>query len=200
MTLDWHTEYARALAAFGFDTPSPTLEQDILDAFQEHPQAVSNAITKIGKAYQAGKIHSPWGALKAEIPKQIDHTIRVGDGNERNRMIAAAERWLSNAGHMYDRWAEIDDELFGDREFAKGCTLHPWRRDKALRERMSALWIEVRTIGEQIERDELVRAETWKANRDHLGGRALPEEGLKRLRELAASRGAPTAPLPPLAT
>jgi len=70
MTSDWHTEYARALQAFGGDTPSATLEQDLVDAYAQHPQAVHNAITKIGKAYAAGRIHSPWGALKAEIPKQ----------------------------------------------------------------------------------------------------------------------------------
>jgi hypothetical protein len=71
MTADWHTEYARALDLFGGDTPSATLEQQLVDQYAQHPQAVSNAITKIGKAYAAGKIHSPWGALRAEIPKQI---------------------------------------------------------------------------------------------------------------------------------
>lgn len=160
MTFNWHTELARALALFGGDTPSATLEQDLLEAFKDHPQAVTNAITKIGKAYQAGKIHSPWGALKAEIPKQISADIHVGDGNERARAIANAEQWLRNAGLMFDRWTEVHDELFGDRG-----NLHPWRKDRALTDRIETLWNDLRPTGIQTEHEELERAATWKANR-----------------------------------
>ncbi len=159
MTFDWQTELARALNLFGGDTPSTTLEQDLLDAFKDHPQAVTNAITKIGKAYEAGKIHSPWGALKAEIPKQINADIRVGDGHERTQAIANAEQWLRNAGLMYDRWTEVDDELF-ERGY-----LQPWKRDAKLRDRLETLWQDLRPTGIQTEHDEIARAEAWKANR-----------------------------------
>jgi hypothetical protein len=161
MTFDWQTEYARALTTFGGDTPTPTLEQDLLDAFQQHPQAVTNAITKIGKAYEAGKIHSPWGALKAEIPKQIQRDVKVGDGTERNRAITNAEQWLRTTGLMFDRATEIQDELFGDRG-----TLQPWKRDHQLVTRMTDLWEQLRPAGEATEALELERAEAWKANRD----------------------------------
>lgn len=161
MTFDWHTEYARALTNFGGDTPSATLEQDLLDAFQQHPQAVTNAITKISKAYANGKIHSPWGALKAEIPKQVAADTRVGDGAERSRAIANAEQWIRTAGLMYDRWTEIHDELFGDRG-----TLHPWREDHQLVGRIETLWTEHRPLGIETEHAELERAEHWKANRN----------------------------------
>lgn len=168
MTFDWQTELARALNLFGGDTPSATLEQDLLDAFKQHPQAVTNAITKIGKSYEAGKIHSPWGALKAEIPKQINADVRVGDGHERTRAIANAEQWLRNAGQMFDRWSEVYDELFGERG-----NLHPWRKDHALCTRIEALWETVRPIGIQIEDEEIGRAEAWKATRAQL--EALPK-------------------------
>jgi len=167
MTFDWHTEYARALNAFGGDTPSATLEQDLLDAFSEHPQAVTNAITKIAKAYEAGKIHSPWGALKTEIPKQIQRDTRVGDGAERNRAITNAEQWIRNAGLHYDRYTEVHDELF-DRG-----PLAPWARDKQLASRMEALWNEHRPRGEQTEAEELERAERWKHNQAKIA--ALPK-------------------------
>jgi hypothetical protein len=167
MTFDWHTEYARALALYGGDTPSATLEQDLLEAFQQHPQAVTNAITKIGKAYEAGKIHSPWGALKAEIPKQIQRDTRVGDGRERQQAIANAEQWLRNAGLMYDRWAEAADELF-----ARGA-LAPWARDKQLNARLEALWNELRLLGEQTEAQELERADAWKEHQANLA--AMPK-------------------------
>ena len=156
MTFDWHTEYARALQLFGGDTPSATLEQDLLNAFSDHPQAVTNAITKIGKAYAAGKIHSPWGALKAEIPKQVSSETRVGDGAERQRAIANSEQWLRNTGIHFDRWTEVQDELY------ERGPLAPWKRDAKLAERMEALWTELRPIGLQLDQDELDRAHKWK--------------------------------------
>ena len=189
MTFDWHTEYARALQAFGGDTPSATLEQDLLDAFSEHPQAVTNAITKIAKAYAAGKIHSPWGALKTEIPKQISRDTRVGDSAERNRMITAAEHWITNTGKMFDRWNEVHDELY-ERGFAKDCTLKPWARDKQLAGRMETHWLEQRPTGERIETEEIERAERWKETQAALA--AKPTEPLDdtALRALATAKSA----------
>ncbi len=166
MTFDWHTEYARALNLFGGDTPSATLEQDLLDSFKDHPQAVTNAITKIGKAYAAGKIHSPWGALKAEIPKQIDRDIHVGDGAERSRAIANTEQWIRNAGLMFDRWSEVELEIYHD-------YLGPWRADIKLRHRMEELWNDLRPTGIQVEHEELERADHWKQTRATLD--ALPK-------------------------
>lgn len=160
MTFDWQTEYARALDLYGGDTPSATLEQHLLDAFQQHPQAVTNAITKIGKAYAAGKIRSPWGALKTEIPKQIQADVRVGDGQERSTKIANAEQWIRRTGCMYDRATEIHDELFGDRG-----NLQPWARDKQLVAHLEDIWTDARPTGEAIEAAELERAEQWKATR-----------------------------------
>ena len=184
MTFDWHTEYARALEAFGGDTPSATLEQDLLEAFTQHPQAVTNAITKIGKAYAAGKIHSPWGALKTEIPKQIQRDIKVGDGNERNNAIACAEQWIRNAGLMYDRWTEIEDELYDD---SRG-TLRHWHKDHTLRTRIETLWHELRPLGQATEQAELQRAHTWKtADRT-----PQPTRTPDQIRQLALAQGAAT--------
>lgn len=187
MTFDWHTEYARALNLYGGDTPSATLEQNLLDAFTEHPQAVTNAITKIGKAYASGKIHSPWGALKAEIPKQISSHTRIGDGHERNHNTANAEQWLKNAGLHYDRWPEIQDELFGERGH-----LHPWRTDTKLVDRIHHLWTELRPAGEQTEHDELERAETWKTNRDTIIAQPTKTLDNTQLRALALAKSHPT--------
>jgi hypothetical protein len=180
MTFDWHTEYARALELFGGDTPSATLEQDLLEAFTEHPQAVTNAITKIGKAYAAGKIHSPWGALKAEIPKQVARDVKVGDGNERNAAIACAEQWMRNAGCMYDRWTEVEAELYD-----RGPLQH-WPNDHQLRTRMETLWHELRPLGQATEQAELDRAHTWKtADRT-----PQPQRTPEQIRQLALAKGA----------
>jgi hypothetical protein len=198
MTFDWQTEYGRALNAFGGDTPSATLEQDIFEAFQQHPQAVTNAITKIARGYEAGRIHSPWGALKAEIPKQVDADVRVGDGSERNRKIANAEQWIRTTGLMFDRWSEVEDELFGERG-----PLRPWHKDHALSQRLEQLWTEQRPLGEATEQAELERAEQWKTARAKVLANPAPtnpEETLTRLRALAAAKGAQWEPEVSLAT
>jgi hypothetical protein len=198
MTFDWQTEYARALNLYGGDTPSATLEQDLLDAFTQHPQAVTNAITKIGKAYAAGRIHSPWGALRTEIPKQVNAHTRVGDGNERSRAIANSEQWMRTAGIMFDRFSEVEDELYGDRG-----RLRPWANDRALKQRLEQLWNEQRPIGETIEADELERAQTWKTARAKVIDNpppTNPEQALARLRTIAAAKGAPAWHAPSPAT
>jgi len=184
MTFDWHTEYARALQAFGGDTPSATLEQDLLNAFSEHPQAVTNAITKIAKAYKAGKIHSPWGALKTEIPKQVARDTRVGDGAERNRAITNAEQWIRNAGCMYDRWTEAHDELY------ERGPLAPWKNDKQLAQRIEALWLEHRPRGEQVELEEIERAERWKHTQAELAAKPPKPLDDTQLRALATLKSA----------
>lgn len=182
MTFDWHTEYARALAAFGGDTPSATLEQNLLEAFTEHPQAVTNAITKISKAYAAGKIHSPWGALKTEIPKQIDRDIHVNDGNERTNATACAEQWIRNAGLHFDRWNEVETELFD-----RGPLQH-WPNDNALKQRIETLWIEHRPRGITTETEEHARANAWK-NADRTPMTPQPHADLVKI---ALTRGATT--------
>jgi len=167
MTFDFHTIWGEALEAFGNDTPGPTIEPDLHQAFQTHPQAVTNAIRKIGKAYANGKIHSPWGALKAEIPKQIARDIQVGDGTERNRATTAAEAWIRNAGLHYDRWTEVHDELY------ERGPLQPWHRDKQLAARIEALWNEHRPAGQAVEAAELDRAAAWKQHQAKLA--AMPK-------------------------
>lgn len=158
MTFDWQTLWGEALTSFGDDPPGAGLEQHLFQSFCDHPQAVTNAVRKIAKAYAAGTIRSPWGALRAEIPRQIASDIHVGDGAERARSIAAAEQWIRNAGLMFDRWSEVEDELY------RGYLEH-WPNDVQLRHRMEELWNDLRPTGIRVEHEELERAAAWKATR-----------------------------------
>ena len=187
MTFDWHTEYARALETFGGDTPSATLEQDLLDAYTTHPQAVHNAITKIGKAYAAGRIHSPWGALKAEIPKQIKRDITVGEGTEQTRALANAEQWMRNAGLHYDRWSEVQEAL------AAYPALTP-----ASTNRLHDLWEQTRPTGERLDQDEHDRAKAWIIAHAELATKPrLDPDDHDALRALALSKSTPVPHPPP---
>lgn len=159
MTHDWQTTYAEAIEAFGGDTPGAALEQTIIDQFKEHPQAVTNAIRKIADAYTAGRIRSPWGALKTEIAKQIDADIHVPTGTNRKQAILRADQWMRNAGMHFDVWAEAEDELFGDRG-----PLREWRNDQRIQTRMLQAWNTVRPVGEAIELEAETRAAKWVAD------------------------------------
>jgi len=157
--MTWHDLLADAIQAFG-DSPGPTLEQDLLDAYAEHPSAVQVAISKITQAHQAGKINSPWGALKAELAKQMSVRRNLPASSDRAVHERNAEQWMRTAGLHYDRWSEVQDELFG----ARG-KLAPWVNDQVLEARLRKLYDEVRPIGEQLEHEELERAEKWKRTR-----------------------------------
>jgi len=43
----WHTTYTRAVQAFDGQTPGQQLEASIIEKFEQHPQAVIDAIEKL---------------------------------------------------------------------------------------------------------------------------------------------------------
>jgi hypothetical protein len=93
--------------------------------------------------------------LVHEIPE-----AHVEDHTEREQKIAEAEKWVRIAGVHFNRWDEVHDELFGERG-----KLRSWRSDEQLVTRMHELWLRVRPGGEKVEREEIERAEGWKASR-----------------------------------
>lgn len=160
MTFDWHATYSRAIHAFG-DTPGAQLESDLRDQFTQHPQAVTNAIAKIVDAYKAGRVRSPWGALKAEVGKQIDREAIVDSKLEQRTVVQRAEQWIRNTGMHYDRWTEIEDELGRREKFAAVATPQTMAR-------MLELWAEVRPDGIRTELEHEQRLAAWKAQQDKL--------------------------------
>lgn len=63
------------------------------------------------------------------------------------------------AGKHYDRWPEVEEELFGERGLLSAYD------SPKLREKMRALWDEARPEGELIEKQAEERAEKWKQQR-----------------------------------
>ncbi len=159
MTHDWQTEYARALEAFG-DPPGNNLETELRQAFTTHPQAVTNAITKTIKAHTKGTIHSPWGILKHELPKQIKADTTVGDGTERKRAISSAKQWITNSGIHCPTWTEAEHELYERRN-----GLQSYTNDTELRDELKQLWTIRRPLAVAVAEAELQRADNWKQTR-----------------------------------
>lgn len=179
--MTWHELYTEAIQAFN-DTPGAQLEQHLIDAYAEHPAAVAVAISKITQAHKAGKINSPWGAVKAEVSKQIAVRANIPAAGNRATQERNAEQWIRSAGLHYDRWAELHDELFGDRG-----PLRPWADDQVLEARVRRVYDEVRPVGEQIEQRELEEAAKWLATRSAILSLAKhqPKQPVKETTEAA---------------
>lgn len=161
--MDWQTLRNQFMRNIGGDPPGAHLEDELIQAYTDHPDAVEKSFEKIALAFKAGKIRSPWGALKAEVAKAVDAARNPTHSSaaKTSTAIQRAEQWIRNAGLMFDRWDEIHDELFGDRGM-----LHPQRHDQRTTDRIHTLWNELRPLGITTETAELERADHWKAHRE----------------------------------
>ena len=175
-TYHWPDLRAQAIEHFNGQTPGPQLEQDIIDIFEQHPQTVAAAITRIAGRYRTGTITSPWGVLRADLQRATTSPdITATDSTDRDKSIAVAEQWIRTAGCHYDRPSEIEHELFGDARIHPTVDprtgeaivsptdglLTPWAHDLNLRQRILQLWEHERPRGEQAEADHQARADRW---------------------------------------
>lgn len=160
-TFDWRQIRESAIRRF-HDAPDGALEQRILDVFREHPALVVEAVAHISARYEAGKIRSPWVILAQHVEQAVTplENVRASDTRDRGKAIQRAEQWMHAAGKHFDVWAEVEDELLGERGM-----LHAWANDEPLRQRTERLWEEVRPEGERIEREAEERALRWAASR-----------------------------------
>jgi hypothetical protein len=172
---DWAELRNHLINRYG-STPHPTTEQEIIDAYELHPDQVTKAaLAQIDQP----NITSHWGLLKSKAskiaapPANPTHNTALS----REKAIAHAEQWIRAAGLHYDSVDEVRDELFGDRgqlrqwaqvdqadnEDAPGWHYTEPTGDLALITHMLDTWANHRPTGMQIERDALSRAEAWKA-------------------------------------
>jgi hypothetical protein len=185
------------------DTPGGMLEDQLIRAYEENPAAVERAVEKIQVAFEAGRIRSPWGALRAEVAKAMaaGRNPTHDQGSSRQKAITRAEQWIRTAGLHFDRESEIEQELFGsasvdlDRDgnpivSAGNSILGEFANDADLRSRMVGLWRSLRPVGERVEADQAERLGRWKAQREEA------EAGARLARKLAeaAQEGVNEAP------
>ena len=157
--MDWQTLRNKFMRDTGGDLPGGRLEQQLIDAYAEHPTAVEKAIEKITLGHAAGKVRSPWGALKTEIERHANNpTHETGHGRE--KAIQRAEQRIRNELLHYERWDEVEDELFGPRGTVKD------HDTPTLRERLEALWNDLRPLGELTEHEQIERLARWRQQQD----------------------------------
>ena len=162
--MDWQTLRNQFMRTIGGDPPGARLEDELIQAYTEHPDVVERSTEKIALAFKAGKIRSPWGALKTEVAKATEaaRNPHHDRGASREKAIGRAEQRIRNELLHYDRLEEVLDELFGPRGTLKD------HDNPQLRERMQQLWTDLRPVGELVEHEAIQRGIRYQQQRKTL--------------------------------
>jgi hypothetical protein len=179
----WEDLALETAERFGGTLPHPDTAAQIAAVYERAPHAVEKAIDRVALEYEQGGIRSPWGILRSRVKQITTSEATATRANERDKTIARAEQWMRNAGMHYDSEQELLDELYGERGRLRD---HP-----DTRQRMLALWTELRPIGEQLDQDAIDRGTRYQEQRERLRGIQPPEtpdQRLARQRELAAKK------------
>ena len=187
--MDWQTLRNQFMRTIGGDPPGAKLEDQLIQAYTEHPDVVERSLEKIALGHKAGKIRSPWGALKAEVAKATDaaRNPHHDKGSSRTKTVARAEQRIRNELLHYDRWAEVADELFG----ARGTVRE--HDTPTLRERLETLWNDLRPAGELVEAEAIARGIRYQ-QQPKITTEARTRT-LEDLKAIAARKVADTSPL-----
>lgn len=134
---EWAQLRARAYELFDHETVSPTLEAEIVRTFEQFPRALEVCVERIGAAYKAGTVRSPWAVLGTEAIRMREAAPAASTDGEDE--LEAAERkaaaLIRNAGHMIDEEAELEAVLY-----ERGGPLELFANDDELRPKMLELW------------------------------------------------------------
>ena len=169
--MDWQTIRNQFMRQIGGELPGSQLEDELIQAYTQNPDVVERSFEKIALAHAAGKIRSPWGALKTEVAKALDAARNPSHdkGSSRTKAIQRAEQRMRNELLHYDRWDEAEDELFGERG-----TLRE-HDNPALRERMANHWESLRPLGIATELEAEARGLRNQEHRARLAAQPKPE-------------------------
>lgn len=151
----WGDLRDHAIQRFG-EAPGAQLEQQIIDTWKQHPAIVTALVDTIAARVDAGKVRSGWAILATECERATTTSNeRAQDTTERTRAETRTRQWMHAAGMHYDRWPEVEDELFGETG-----NLRHWPE---LKDTMHNLWHELRPEGERTEQEALERAAKYVA-------------------------------------
>lgn len=139
--IEWEDLALQTAERFGGTMPHPDTANAIAAVHAKAPHAVQRAIDRVANDYNEGNIRSPWGVLKARVQQITIDTAGAQRGNDRDKAIARAEQRIRNELLHYDRWAEVADELFGERGTLKD------HHTPELEQRMTDLWHNLRPLG-----------------------------------------------------
>jgi len=172
---DWATLRTDAIDRFGGELPHPITEQEIIDAFELHPDAVERAVDQAAHDLAAGHIRSAWGILRhrAEAILNPPSNPKAATGRDTEKRLARAEQWIRNAGLYSPGWgackeALVEDLHLTDHQADTLRDLYEERHPAGLAAEQEAIeraqrWIESQAAlkaVQQQKRDELDHAQT----------------------------------------
>ena len=167
----WAETHAEALERFGQTPLGRDLEAELVEIFEQRPEAVGLAIDDIGKGFAAGRIRSPWGALRAELARQEARAKVVATGNvDRERQLQRLEQYMRAAGLQLADEAEVLDDCFG-----YGGRWRAFAADEPMRARALELWRSLQPAAAKVEAEALERAENWKRGQQALHAPLVPD-------------------------
>lgn len=108
---DWPTVRARIIQAFDGEQPGATLEQQIVDLYENNPAAVIDSIDAIATSKKAGRVQSGWGVLRKAAAERA--TRKTNPTVSKEKAVRRAEQWIRNAGCYIQSEQELVDALFG---------------------------------------------------------------------------------------
>jgi hypothetical protein len=152
---DWASLRTHLITAYG-EPPHPITEGEIIAAYEQHPAALEREAQNLSIALAGGNIRSGWAVLRARAARLTTPQANPSRNSsiDREKALARAQQWTRNAGLHYDRWPEIEDELYNERGL-----LHHYPETIAA---IHDFWDKIRPQGEAIEADALERAAAWK--------------------------------------
>lgn len=156
---DWAELRAHAIERFNGETPNPIAEQEIIGAYELHPDAVQRAIEQTAADLTAGTIRSGWGILRhrADAIRNPPSNPKAQTGRQAEKQQARAEQWIRNAGFHYPGWGACQDALLED--------LHLPTHLAAL---LEPLYDDTHPQSAKIEADANTRARAWKVSQQKL--------------------------------
>lgn len=170
----WADLRDQAIRAFGGELPGASTEQALIHAFEQNPARVAAELPRVGTDFAEGRIRSGWAIWRTRVEQApAARNPTVTDATERDRVVQKAEQWIRTVGVHYDRWDELDGELFrSPAGFISGMTgkltLEPWASDETLHDRLRDLWERERPRGERTDVDPDERAEVWIESRERV--------------------------------
>ena len=156
---DWAELRDHSIERFNGELPHPMTEQTIIDAYEQHPDAVERAIDQAVADLNAGTIRSAWGILRhrAEAILAPPSNPKAQTGRQLEKQTARAEQWIRNAGFHYPSWSSCQDALLED--------LH---LPTHLAQVLEPLYDDLHPNSHKIDQDANTRARAWKASQQKL--------------------------------
>jgi hypothetical protein len=137
----WGEAKEEIVSLLGGKTPFTADEETrVQTAWVNEPAHVMDLARTTGVSFAAGNIAYPWAWLAKCCEGQKKGANARAKSNpvlELDKATRSASTQMRNVLVNFDRWAEVEDELFGDRG-----TLRPWASDPLVKAEWKVKWEE----------------------------------------------------------